>query len=116
RKTETKDGKPEEKVHARHILIGDSDSNPFAPPQSPRDKAKAAVEQDKAKKVLDDIVAHSHVKVPDSYSVKMPEPEQNPQGFPPGMSPAPAPEENSSPEPAKPKGAQPASKAQTKKR
>ena len=34
RKTETKDGKQEEKIHARHILIGDSDANPFAPPQS----------------------------------------------------------------------------------
>src|SRR3982751_1753939 len=81
RKTETKDGKQEEKVHARHILFGDSNANPFAPPQSGREKAKAAVEQDKAKKVLDDIVAHSHVKVPDTYAVKMPEPEQAPQGL-----------------------------------
>jgi parvulin-like peptidyl-prolyl isomerase len=117
RKTETKDGKPEEKIHARHILIGDSDANPFAPPQSPRDKAKAAVEKEKAEKVLDEIVAHSHVKVPDSYSVKMPEPEQNPQGFPPGFAPpAPAPEESTSPAAAKPKTTQPASKTQSKKR
>ena len=115
RKTETKDGKQEEKIHARHILIGDSDANPFAPPQSPRDKAKAAVEQEKAKKVLDDIVAHSHVKVPDSYSVKMPEPEQNPQGLPPGFTPQPAPEE-SAPPAAKPKTTQPASKSQSKQR
>ena len=68
RKTETKDGKTEEKVHARHILISDAGSNPFGPPQSSRDKAKAAVEQEKAKKVLDEIVARSHVKVPDNYS------------------------------------------------
>jgi foldase protein PrsA len=91
RKTETKDGKSEEKVHARHILIGEA--NPFGPPQSPRDKARAQVEQDKAKQVLDDFVKrHSDVKVPDTYAVKMPEPEQNPQGFPPGAGPAPAPE------------------------
>src|SRR5215207_10342624 len=46
KKTETKDGKPEEKVHARHILFGDvGGGNPFGPPQSSRDKAKAAVEQ-----------------------------------------------------------------------
>jgi parvulin-like peptidyl-prolyl isomerase len=115
RKTETKDGKQEEKIHARHILIGDSDANPFAPPQSPRDKAKAAIEQEKAKKVLDDIVAHSHVKVPDSYAVKMPEPEQNPQGLPPGFTPQPAPEE-SAPSAAKPKTTQPASKSQSKQR
>ena len=113
KKTETKDGKTEEKLHARHILIGDSNPNPFAPPQSPRDKAKAAVEQDKAKKVLDDIVAHSHVKVPDSYAVKMPEPEQNPQGLPPGFSPQPAPEESA---PAKPKTGQSGSKPQSKQR
>jgi parvulin-like peptidyl-prolyl isomerase len=116
RKTETKDGKQEEKIHARHILIGDSDAaNPFAPPQSARDKAKAVVEQEKAKKVLDDIVAHSHVKVPDSYAVKMPEPEQNPQGLPPGFTPQPAPEE-SAPPAAKPKATQPAGKSQSKQR
>ena len=116
KKTETKDGKQEEKVHARHILIGDSDSNPFAPPQSARDKAKTAVEQEKAKKVLDEIVAHSHVKVADTYSVKMPEPEQNQQGMPPGFAPQPAPEESASPAPAKPKTTQPGTKSQSKQR
>lgn len=117
RKTETKDGKPEEKVHARHILIGDSNTNPFAPPQSARDKARAAVEQEKAKKVLDEIVAHSQVKVPDTYTVKMPEPEQNPPGFPPGIGPAPGPEPagDEPATPAKPKGGQPAPKPKQKK-
>jgi len=98
RKTETKDGKTEEKIHARHILISDAGANPFGPPQSSRDKAKAALEQEKAKKVLDDIVARSHVKVPDNYTVKPPE-QQPSQGLPPGFSapsqgeepPAPAP-------------------------
>jgi parvulin-like peptidyl-prolyl isomerase len=112
RKTETKDGKTEEKVHARHILFGDPNTNPFAPPQSAREKARAAVEQDKAKKVLDDIVAHSHVKVPDAYTVKMPEPEQAQPGPPPGFE-QPPPGENpeaAQPQqsPAKPKAGTPA--------
>src|SRR5215217_3147453 len=85
KKNETKDGKTEEKVHARHILISDAGANPFGPPQSSRDRAKAAVEQDKAKKVLDDIVSRSHVKVADSYQVKAPEPQQPMQGLPFGQ-------------------------------
>ena len=108
KKNETKDGKSEEKVHARHILISEAGSNPFAPPQSSREKAKAAVEQDKAKKVLDDIVSRSHVKVPDNYQVKAPEPQQQmqlPPGFgpPPAEQEPPAPESNSNKSPAKPK-------------
>ena len=86
RKTETKDGKTEEKIHARHILISDAGASPFGPPQSSRDKAKAALEQEKAKKVLDDIVARSHVKVPDTYTVKPPEQQPASQGLPPGFS------------------------------
>jgi parvulin-like peptidyl-prolyl isomerase len=87
RKTETKDGKPDEQIHARHILIGESAAgdNPFAPPQNGRDKARAAVEQEKQKKVLDEIVARSHVTVADNFSVKMPE--QQPQQLPPGFGP-----------------------------
>ncbi len=118
RKTETKDGKPEEQVHARHILIGEQNANPLGgPPQSGRDKARAVVEQEKAKKVLDEIVAKSHVKVPDSFAVKMPAPEQN-QGLPPGFGPAPGgpPPAQEEPEPAKPKPNPPANKPQPKKR
>lgn len=103
RKTETKDGKPQEQVHARHILIaeGGDAANPFAPPQKPRDKARAAVEQEKQKKVLDEIVKRSHVTVAENFQVKMPEQPQMPT-LPPGMVPE---EEHSQPvEPAeKPK-------------
>jgi len=87
RKTETKEGKPEEQVKARHILIGASGGNadnPFAPPQSPKEKARAAVEQEKQKKVLDDIVGRSHVTVAENFQVKMPEPQPQ-QGLPPGF-------------------------------
>jgi parvulin-like peptidyl-prolyl isomerase len=87
RKTETKDGKSEEKVHARHILIGESaGDNPFAPPQTGRDKAKAAVEEEKQKKVLDDIVKRSHVTVAENFKVKPPEVQPN-QGPPPEFAP-----------------------------
>jgi PPIC-type PPIASE domain len=102
RKTEKKDGKDEEKVHARHILIGDSAgeaANPFAPPQSGRDKARAAVEQEKQKKVLDDIVKRSHVTVAEVYAVKAPD-QPPPQGMPPGF--APGPEQSGQPQPVEP--------------
>ena len=92
RKTEKKDGKDEEKIHARHILIGDSaaeGANPFAPAQSGREKARAAVEEEKQKKVLDEIVKRSHVTVAENFTVKMPEQQPQPQGLPPGMGPGP---------------------------
>jgi hypothetical protein len=92
RKTEKKDGKDDEKVHARHILIGESagdGGNPFAPPQSGRDKAKAAVEQEKQKRVLDDIVKRSHVTVAEVYNVKMPDQPPPSQGLPQGFGPGP---------------------------
>ena len=105
KKTEAgKDGKSEEKVHARHILISEAGANPFGPPQTSREKAKAAVEQEKAKKVLDEIVSRSHVKVAENYQVKAPE-QQPMQGLPPGFGqpqeqePAPAPSPKA---PAKP--------------
>src|SRR5262249_28713944 len=89
RKTETKDGKPEEQVHAHHILIGESAQadNAFGRPQSGRDKARVAVEQEKQKKVLDDIVKRSHVTVAENFSVKMPDAQQLQPMMPPGLSP-----------------------------
>lgn len=110
KKTETKDGKPEEMVHARHILINDAASNPFGPPQSSHDKAKAAVEQEKAAKILDEIVSRSHVKVEENFQVKAPE-QQPTQNLPPGFAPpaqqqaapvTPAPKPNATKSPAKP--------------
>ena len=86
RKTETKDGKAEEQVHARHILIGEGrGDNPMAPPQSGRDKARAAVEQEKQKLVLEEIVKRSHVTVADNFTVKMPEQAPQMPGLPPGL-------------------------------
>ena len=104
RKTEKKDGKDDEKVHARHILIGDTAgeaANPFAPPQTGRDKARAAVEKEKQTKVLDDIVKRSHVTVAEVYAVKAPD-QPPPQGMPPGF--APGPEQSGQPQPVEPAG------------
>jgi peptidyl-prolyl cis-trans isomerase C len=93
------DGKPEEQVHARHILIsnGSSQGNPFAQPQSPKDQAKAAVEQEKQKKVIDEIVQRSRVTVAEDFVVKKPEPVAMPQGLPPGMEEQEAPVETPAP-------------------
>lgn len=99
RKTETKDGKTEEKIHARHILISDGAGNPFGPPQSPRDKARSEVEREKAKKVLDEIAERSHVKVADTYQVKPPEPQPQ-QQLPPGFGAPPQEQEPSAPAPS----------------
>ena len=84
KKTETKDGKTEETVHARHILFSEASSNPFGPPQTAHQKAKNAVEQEKAKKILDDITGRSGVQVAENYTVKAPE-QQPLQGLPPGF-------------------------------
>jgi parvulin-like peptidyl-prolyl isomerase len=81
------DGKPEEQVHARHILFTNTSkqANPFAPPQPPREQAKAAVEQEKQKKLIDEIVQRSRVTVAEDFTIKAPEAPARPQGLPPGM-------------------------------
>lgn len=88
RRATDQEGKPGEQVHARHILIGEGGQadNQFGPPKSGRDKARAAVEQEKQKKVLDEIKKRSHVAVADNFQVKMPEAQQQP-AMPPGFSP-----------------------------
>jgi parvulin-like peptidyl-prolyl isomerase len=68
------DGKPEEQVHARHILImkNDPQANPQGA-QDEREKARAAVEQEKEKKILDEISARSNVHVAEEFAVSKPE-------------------------------------------
>jgi hypothetical protein len=77
RRTENKDGKQEEQVHARHILIAvgaGAGSNPFETPKSPRDQAREAVEQEKRKPMIAEIVKRSHATVPDDFQVRTPRP------------------------------------------
>src|ERR1041385_5840395 len=97
KKTETKDGKPEEQLHARHILISAGGAqNPFGPPKSPKDQAREAVEQEKEKNLIDEIVKRqsNHIAVAENFSVQAPPPQQL-QQLPPGMMPqGPAPSES----------------------
>jgi hypothetical protein len=99
------DGKPVEQVHARHILIsnGAKSANPFSPPQPPKEQAREAVEQEKQKKVVDEIVQRSHVKVAEEFTVKKPEIAAPPQGLPPGMEEEEPPVEDTAP-PTPPSG------------
>ena len=108
RRTETKEGKPEEQVHARHILIAAGAPNPFGPPKSPKEQAADAVEQEKEKKLVDEIVKRQgdHITVADNFTVTAPPPQQMPQGLPPGMTLEPPPGAESPDnkgKPAKPK-------------
>ncbi len=78
RKTEEKDGKPEEQVHARHILIAVGQAtppNPFSPPPSLKDQARAAVEKEKRDKIIEEIAKRSRVTVAENYTVQMPPPQ-----------------------------------------
>jgi parvulin-like peptidyl-prolyl isomerase len=111
KKTETKDGKPDEQVHARHILIaaGAGGGNPFGPPKSAKDTAKEAVEQEKEKAMIDEIVKRqsNHITIAENFSVPQPPPQQMQQGLPPGLSPegppAASPAPKGKPTPAKSK-------------
>src|SRR5581483_5460394 len=88
--TEMKEGQPEEQVYARHILIsGGGAQNPFGPPKSPKDQAREAVEQEKEKNLIDEIVKRqaNHISVADNFSVPQPPPQEMQQGLPPGMMP-----------------------------
>lgn len=107
RRTETKDGKPEEQVHARHILIGEGPGG-----KSGREQAKGAVEQEKQKQVIEDVLKRSHVKVAENFQVSAPPPQQEMPGLPPGMVPDDS--EQGSPPGAKPGSEKPKSPATEK--
>lgn len=104
RKTEEKDGKQEEQVHARHILISVGEPtppNPFGPPPSLKDQARAAVEKEKRDKVVDEIANRTGVKVAENYTV--PEPPPSPQtGMQEGIDQDEAPQAGPEGEPVEP--------------
>jgi hypothetical protein len=99
KRTETKDGKPEEQVHARHILIATGAPNPMGPPKSPKDQARDAIEQEKEKTMIEDIVKRqsNHLSIAENFGVAAPPPQQMQQGLPPGMMPSGPPEEAPTP-------------------
>jgi peptidyl-prolyl cis-trans isomerase C len=92
RRTEKKDGKPEEEVHARHILISTGAPNQAGPPKPPRETARDAIEQEKEKKWVEDVKKRAHVTVAENFQVAAPAapppstlfgPNEPPQGPPP---------------------------------
>jgi len=84
-------GEPGEEIHARHILIPSGEQpedNPLAPQppqqQSPvREKARAAVQQEKEEKIIKEITDRSQITVAENFTVAPP---QMPV-MPPGMMP-----------------------------
>lgn len=84
-----KDGKQEEQVHARHILISttspEQQANPMAPPKPPRETARRAVEREKFEKHADELVASSGIEVAEDFKVEPPPPTAAVPQLPPGM-------------------------------
>jgi parvulin-like peptidyl-prolyl isomerase len=79
------DGKPEEQVHARHILIQSGSASAMGVPQSSQDQARAAVEEEKRAKLIEEIMKKSPVTVAENFPVKAPEmPALPPNMMPPG--------------------------------
>lgn len=113
RTSKDEQGKDVEEVHARHILFksdtGKQAANPFAPPQSPREQAKAAVEKEKRQKFIDEIAARAHVQIPDDFHIDAPpmppQMQQPPGGMPGAESEPPPPLPNEPPASANPHGA-----------
>ncbi len=82
-------------MRARHILIPIGAPNAMGPPKSPKDQARDAVEQEKEKNMIDEIVKRQsgHISIADNFSVAAPPPQQLQQGLPPGMMPSGPPDE-----------------------
>src|SRR2546423_875384 len=65
------DDKPSEQVHARHILVRYSSAppDPVSPPLTPRERARAAVEQEKRERFLEEVAARRRVRVAEDFAV-----------------------------------------------
>ena len=62
----------EEEVRARHILINEPDANPIEWAKTPRDRARDALENEKAEKLMDEILSRSKVIVPPDFPFTAP--------------------------------------------
>jgi hypothetical protein len=85
------DGKSSEEVHARHILIrfNAAPRTPGAPPQSPREQARTAVEEEKRHRLFDELATRRNVQVAEDYPVVLSAPPASP-ARPAASAPAPA--------------------------
>lgn len=61
----------DEQLRARHILIryNSAPRSPNSPPKAPRDTAREAVEEEKRKRVLDEVIARRRIRVAEDYPV-----------------------------------------------
>jgi parvulin-like peptidyl-prolyl isomerase len=94
RRAKNEEGKDEEQVKARHILIrpeGIAQPNRFAAPQTLREQIKESLQREKQEAKVKEIVERSKVQVPDNFVVKAPEMPKPPAGMPGGEMPAPPP-------------------------
>lgn len=122
-KKKDKDGKEEEQVKVRHILISTmvkDPTNPTGRGDLPiKEKAKQEVEKAKREQFIDSIAKKHNISLPDDFAVTAPEMPAQPQ-MPPGMqSPhggeeQPMPQQETEPEPKKEDGKKPAEKSTEK--
>jgi hypothetical protein len=63
------EGTTGEQIRARHILIRyvNAKGNQNRPPKSPREQARAALEEEKRDGVIEEIVARRHVQVAEDF-------------------------------------------------
>ncbi len=122
------DGKPGETYDVRHILITTTikdPSNPFAREMPASEMARQTLEEEKQKKVLDEIVAANPIEVAEDFDIPQPSPEelqqmqqqmmqQQMRGMPQGEMPPPPSAEVTDDEEA-PQGKTPPKKAGAKK-
>jgi parvulin-like peptidyl-prolyl isomerase len=81
KKGTTKDagGQEAQTYNARHILISTMITDPENPrmqPMSPEDKVRAQLEEEKEKKVFDELLASNPIEIPEDFTVPEPSAEQ----------------------------------------
>lgn len=80
------DGKPQEQVHVRHVLLRPEvgEANPFGPRKPLREMIADSLVAERVEKRIKEITERSQVKVPEEFAVKAPETPQRPPMMPPG--------------------------------
>ncbi|HWS54529.1 MAG TPA: peptidylprolyl isomerase [Pyrinomonadaceae bacterium] len=104
------DGKDEEQVKARHILIrppGIAEPNRMAAPKSLREQVKDSIARERQEQRIKEIVERSKVQVPTEFAVKAPEMPKPPAGSPHGEVPMPPPADDGHGHGAEGQGAEP---------
>jgi hypothetical protein len=80
-----------DEVHARHILVSYPEAaagSPGSRGMSPRDRARAAVEQEKSERAFDVMAARHNVRVAEDYEVRQSREIERGAPAPPGRTPA----------------------------